>query len=65
MTLTPRTVDIYDGDIEPMIFHGKTLTSKVSLRDVCHAVAKYAFVASPYPVIISAEVHCGLAQQVR
>jgi len=57
------TVDIYDGDHEPMIYHGKTLTSKVSLRDVCQAIAKYSFVTSPYPVLISAEVHCGIAQQ--
>lgn len=58
-----HTVDIYDGDREPMIFHGKTLTSKISLRDVCRAIKKYGFVSSPYPVIISAEIHCGLAQQ--
>lgn len=45
-----------------MIFHGKTFTSKVSLREVCQAIAKYAFVTSPYPVIISAEIHCGLTQ---
>ncbi|KIM36249.1 hypothetical protein M413DRAFT_449303 [Hebeloma cylindrosporum] len=56
-------LDIYDGDHEPMIYHGKTLTSKVSLRDVCQAIAKYSFVTSPYPVLISAEVHCGVAQQ--
>ncbi|KAF8625857.1 hypothetical protein AX17_006753 [Amanita inopinata Kibby_2008] len=56
-------LDIYDGDVEPMIFHGKTLTSKVSLREVCHAIHKYGFVASPYPIIISAEVHCSLPQQ--
>jgi len=35
----------------------------VSLRKVCEAIAKYAFVVSPYPVIISAEVHCGIPQQ--
>jgi len=60
-------VDIYEGDGggEPVIFHGKTLTSKVSLRDVCEAIAKYGFEASPYPLMISAEVHCGLAQQDR
>lgn len=46
-----------------MVYHGNTLTSKVSVRDICQAIAKYAFVASPFPVIISAEVHCGLAQQ--
>jgi len=56
-------VDIYDGDEEPMIYHGGTWTSKVSLRDICQAIAKYAFRTSPYPVIISAEVHCGLEQQ--
>lgn len=33
------------------------------MREVCEAIIKYAFVASPYPIIISAEVHCGLAQQ--
>ncbi|CAA7263436.1 unnamed protein product [Cyclocybe aegerita] len=56
-------LDIYDGDEEPTIYHGKTLTSKVSLRDVCQAISKYAFVTSPYPLLISAEVHCGIAQQ--
>lgn len=57
------TVDIYDGEVEPMIFHGKTLTSKVSLREVCETIKKYCFVSSPYPIIISAEVHCSLSQQ--
>ncbi|TFK38082.1 hypothetical protein BDQ12DRAFT_683948 [Crucibulum laeve] len=56
-------LDIYDGDSEPMIFHGKTFTSKVSLREVCHAIKKYGFRTSPYPIIISAEVHCSVPQQ--
>ncbi|KAG6827962.1 hypothetical protein H0H92_009820 [Tricholoma furcatifolium] len=58
-------VDIFDGDnpSEPHITHGKTLTSKVSLREVCHAIVKYGFVTSPYPIIISAEIHCSLAGQ--
>lgn len=56
-------MDIYDGDGEPMIYHGNTFTSKVSLRDICHAISKYAFVASPYPLLISAEIHCGIKQQ--
>ncbi|KAG8219083.1 phosphoinositide-specific phospholipase C [Butyriboletus roseoflavus] len=56
-------LDIYDGESEPMVFHGKTLTSKVSAREVCEAVMKYAFVTSPYPIIISAEIHCSLPQQ--
>ncbi|KAF8876848.1 PLC-like phosphodiesterase [Infundibulicybe gibba] len=56
-------LDIYDGDQHPMIFHGKTFTSKVSLLEVCQMINKYGFVASPYPIIISAEIHCGLSQQ--
>ncbi|KAI0772976.1 1-phosphatidylinositol-4,5-bisphosphate phosphodiesterase 1 [Trametes elegans] len=56
-------LDIYDGDTEPVVYHGRTLTSKVSVRDACAAIAKYAFVASPYPIIISAEIHCSVPQQ--
>ena len=59
----PFVVDIYDGDCEPVIYHGRTLTSKVPVREVCEAIMKYGFVTSPYPIIISAEVHCGLTQQ--
>ena len=58
-----KKVDIYDGDQEPMVYHGKSFTSKVSLREVCEAILKYGFVASPYPIIISAEIHCSIAQQ--
>ncbi|KAF7370798.1 Phosphoinositide phospholipase C [Mycena sanguinolenta] len=56
-------LDIYDGPHEPMVYHGKTLTSEVSVREICQAIAKYAFVSSPYPIILSCEVHCGLVQQ--
>jgi phosphatidylinositol phospholipase C delta len=56
-------VDIFDGDKEPVVYHGKTLTTKVALRKACEAIAKYAFVVSPYPIIISAEVHCTIPQQ--
>ncbi|KAJ7623411.1 1-phosphatidylinositol-4,5-bisphosphate phosphodiesterase 1 [Roridomyces roridus] len=56
-------LDIYDGPHEPRVFHGSTLTSAVSVRDVCDAISKYAFISSPYPIILSCEVHCGLAQQ--
>jgi phosphatidylinositol phospholipase C delta len=45
------------------VYHGNTLTSSVSVREVCRAIAKYGFLASPYPIIISAEVHCCLEQQ--
>ena len=39
------------------------MTSKVLVREVCEAIMRYGFVTSPYPIIISAEVHCGLTQQ--
>ncbi|KIY53891.1 PLC-like phosphodiesterase [Fistulina hepatica ATCC 64428] len=62
-----RTVelDIYNGDEAegPVVYHGKTLTSKVLVKDICEAINKYAFVASQYPVMISAEVHCSVKQQ--
>lgn len=57
------TVDCHDGEIEPTVHHRKTLTSSVPVRDICLAINKYAFVSSPYPVIISAEVHCSTEQQ--
>lgn len=57
------TVDIWDGEDEPVIYHGRTLTTKVSLTDVARAISRYAFVASPYPIIISAEIHCNIKQQ--
>ena len=56
-------MDIYDGDNGPVVYHGRTFTSKVPVRDICGAIIKYAFIASPYPIIISAEIHCGVPQQ--
>ncbi|KAG8888563.1 Phospholipase C [Tulasnella sp. 332] len=56
-------LDIWDGDVEPCVYHGRTLTSKVSVREVSRAIMKYAFVASPYPIIISCEIHCSVHQQ--
>ncbi|XP_071494075.1 uncharacterized protein [Diadema antillarum] len=57
-------LDCWDGkDGEPVIYHGYTLTSKVKFRDVITVVDKYAFVSSPYPVILSIENHCTLEQQ--
>ena len=58
-------LDCWDGPGgQPQVTHGHTLTSRVPLDDVVAAVAQYAFVASPYPLILSLEVHNDLAQQV-
>ncbi|KAJ6565650.1 PLC-like phosphodiesterase [Mycena vulgaris] len=56
-------IDIHSGNPTPLVTHGNTLTSKVSLRKVCEVIDQYAFSASPYPLIISAEIHCSPAQQ--
>ena len=57
-------LDCWDGDDgQPIIYHGHTLTTKISFRDVVQTIAEYAFVATPLPVILSIENHCSLPQQ--
>jgi len=58
-------IDCWDGDDgRPVVTHGHTGTSECLFSDVIAAIGKYAFLASPYPVILSLEVHCSLEQQV-
>jgi phosphatidylinositol phospholipase C delta len=57
-------VDCWNGgDGQPVVMHGRTLTSQVSFVDVMSTISKYAFVKSPYPLWISLEVHCNPVQQ--
>lgn len=64
--LQPLVVDIWPGDDGfPIVTHGRTLTSKLTARDALSAIAKYAFLASPYPLILSIEIHCDPVQQDR
>ena len=56
-------MDTWDSETgEPIIYHGNTLTSKISTRKVCTVIKKYAFVTSPYPVILSIENRCSDSQ---
>lgn len=50
---------------EPIVYHGYTRTSKILFHDCVKSIAEYAFVKSPYPVILSLEVHTSTAQQDR
>ncbi|AET38524.1 phosphatidylinositol phospholipase C Ecym_3005 [Eremothecium cymbalariae DBVPG len=50
-------IDIWDGDDGPVVCHGK-LTSSIPLRNVIEVIRKYAFITSPYPLVLSLEIHC-------
>lgn len=57
-------IDCWDGpNGKPIVLHGRTMTSSVSFADCISVIAKYAFVQSPYPLILSLEVHCNPVQQ--
>lgn len=56
-------LDCWDGPDGPQIYHGHTLTSKIKFYDVIKTIRDHAFVASEYPLILSIEDHCSLAQQ--
>lgn len=57
-------IDCWDGeDGRPLVTHGRTMTTKILFSDCVSVIAKYAFHSSPYPLIISLEVHCNPEQQ--
>lgn len=59
-------LDCWDGaDGEPIIYHGHTLTSKISFDSVIRACKEYAFKVSEYPLILSLEMHCSARQRKR
>ncbi|XP_068459136.1 1-phosphatidylinositol 4,5-bisphosphate phosphodiesterase zeta-1-like isoform X2 [Clinocottus analis] len=57
-------IDCWDGpDMEPIVYHGYTLTTKILFKDVITTVKQHAFEVSAYPVILSLENHCSEEQQ--
>lgn len=69
-------VDIWDGYIdgienndkansEPIVSHGRTFTSSISLNNVFKTIKKYAFITSQFPLIISLEINCSIDNQLK
>jgi len=58
-------LDCWDGEDKamPIIYHGHTLASKITFKEVLETVRDYGFKVSEYPVILSLEVHCGIEGQ--
>jgi len=58
-------IDLWDGpNGEPTVYHGHTLVSKATAREVIEVIAKKAFtLENNTPVILSLENHCCIAQQ--
>uniref|UniRef100_A0A8C2FUS8 Phosphoinositide phospholipase C n=1 Tax=Cyprinus carpio TaxID=7962 RepID=A0A8C2FUS8_CYPCA len=56
-------LDCWNGPEEPVIYHGRTMTSKIKFKDVVKAINDHAFATSEYPVVLSIEEHCDIKQQ--
>jgi phosphatidylinositol phospholipase C, delta len=39
--------------------------SSIKFQDVVSVIAKFAFIVTPYPLILSMEIHCGTDQQIK
>lgn len=59
-------IDCWNGqDGNPRVTHGHTRTTSVLFSDCINAIQRCAFDVTPYPLIISLEVHCDFEQQAK
>lgn len=57
-------IDCWDGPKNtPIVTHGGTLTTKITFESVIKCINDYAFQNNPYPLTLSIENHCCIAQQ--
>ncbi|OWB81788.1 hypothetical protein B5S33_g407 [[Candida] boidinii] len=57
-------IDIWDGNNGPIVTHGRTFTSSIDFIRVAETIRKYAFITSPYPLLLSLEIRCNLKNQI-
>ncbi|GMM54417.1 phosphatidylinositol phospholipase C [Maudiozyma humilis] len=55
-------IDIWDDEAGPVVCHG-ALTAAIPLVNIIKVIRKYAFLSSPFPLIISLEIHCSKENQ--
>lgn len=56
-------MDCWDGkNNQPVITHGKTQVKSIPFTSAITTIEEFAFVNSPYPVIISLDMHCSIEQ---
>lgn len=59
-------VDCWDGsDGEPIVLHGRCMTTSISFQEVMTTIKNRAFHKTPFPLWISMEVHTNPQQQRR
>jgi phosphatidylinositol phospholipase C delta len=59
-------IDCWNGSGgQPIVNHGRTLTTSIPFHDAIKVINQYAFCESEYPLILSLEVHCDREQQTR
>ncbi|XP_029985828.1 1-phosphatidylinositol 4,5-bisphosphate phosphodiesterase gamma-2-like [Sphaeramia orbicularis] len=56
-------LDCWSESGRTVIYHGRTITTRIQFEDVIEAINTHAFVASEFPLILSIEEHCPLEQQ--
>lgn len=58
-------IDVWDGEDAPVVNHGRTFSSSISFESVIEAINEYGFRTSSLPVILSFEIHCDFANQIK
>ncbi|KAI5959861.1 INP53 [Candida pseudojiufengensis] len=66
-------IDVWDGledesngeDFEPIVNHGRTFTKSIKFSNVIRTIQKFAFITTPYPLIISLEINCSSKFQLK